>query len=159
MRRKTPGTPDADHRVLLVCRLLNEAGVNYLIAGGVAANLHGTFRSTKDVDLLIPKNEENTEKLLEALGELPYGIAKELDAKHVTARPFTIIGDSPRVDLLTVAWNVTYEKAKARKRTKKILGVRIPYLSLADLIQSKQTGRHQDLADLEILKKRVRKKK
>jgi hypothetical protein len=117
----------------------------------VAANLHGSLRSTKDIDILVPKEKRNTDQLLAALSELPYGIARELDADDILKKPITIVGDDPRVDILLVAWKVTYEKARLKRRVRNILGVRVPYLSLADLILSKQTGRAQDQADLEVL--------
>jgi hypothetical protein len=132
--------------------VLNRRRVQYLIAGGVAANLHGSVRATKDVDLLVPKSLENTERLLAALAELPYGIAKELDAATVAAKPFTIVGDDPRVDILTTAGKVTFETAHGRHMTRRIEAVRVPYLSLEDLIRSKQTGRPQDAADIEVLR-------
>ena len=62
MPRRTPGS---DNRVLLVCRLLNRRRARYLITGGVAANLHGSVRATKDVNLLIPKDAANARRLLE----------------------------------------------------------------------------------------------
>lgn len=148
MPRRTPGS---DNRVLLVCRLLNRRRARYLVTGGVAANLHGSVRATKDVDLLIPKDLANAKRVLEALGELPLGISRELDAEHVATRPFTIIGDMPRVDLLTVACTVTFEKAWPNRVVRRIAGIRVPYLSLADLIRSKRTGRPSDLADIEVL--------
>ena len=151
MARRTPGT---DNRVLRVCRLLNRHRVRYVIAGGVAANLHGTPRATKDVDVLVPPDPKNMARLLEALAELPYRIAAELDAHEIARKPITIIGDDPRVDVLTVAWRVTFEKAYPRRIVRRIGGVRVPYLSLQDLVQSKQTGRAQDVADLERLGKR-----
>ena len=40
-------TPGTDNRVLQVCQLLNEHGVRYILAGGVAANLHGSVRDTR----------------------------------------------------------------------------------------------------------------
>ena len=64
MPKTTPGT---DNRVLLVCRLLNRHRVRYVLAGGVAANLHGSVRATKDVDVLVPKDPDNTTRLLEFL--------------------------------------------------------------------------------------------
>jgi len=136
----------------MVCRLLNRRRVRYVLAGGVAANLHGSVRATKDVDLLVPKDKANTERLLEALAELPYGIARELDPDEVFARPITIVGDDPRVDILTVAWDVTFGRAQRGKVVRRIAGVRIPYLGLRDLLRSKRTGRARDLADIEALK-------
>lgn len=149
MRKRIPGT---DNRVLRVCRLLNQHRVRYLIAGGVAANLHGSVRATKDVDLLVPKDVKNTARLLDALAHLPYALAKELDAEAVTAKPFTIIGDDPRVDILTVAATVRFDDAYPRRITRRIGGVTVHYLNRDDLIRSKQTGRAQDVADIERLR-------
>jgi hypothetical protein len=137
--------------VLRVCRLLNRRRVRYLIAGGVAGNLHGSVRATNDVDLLIPRDARNAAKLLAALAELPYGLARDLDAETVAARPITIIGDDPRVDVLTVAATVTFDDAYPRRVVRRIAGVRVPYLNLADLLRSKRTGRPQDIADIQQL--------
>jgi hypothetical protein len=50
---------------------LNAHRVRHLVAGGVAANLHGSVRATKDVDVLVPVDRANMERLLDALAELP----------------------------------------------------------------------------------------
>jgi len=151
--KRIPGT---DNRVLRVCRLLNRHRVRYLVAGGVAANLHGSVRATKDVDLLVPRDARNMSRLLDALAGLPYGIAKELDAEAMAAKPFTIIGDDPRVDVLTVAATVKFDHAYPRRVTRRIGGVTVPYLNRDDLIRSKQTGRPQDIADIEQLRASVK---
>ena len=148
MRRPTPGT---DNRVLLVCRLLNRHRARYVLAGGVAANLHGSVRATKDVDILVPADAANMARVLAALSELPYGIARELDAEEIARNPITIVGDDPRVDVLTVAWTVTFDRAWKKRLVRRILGTRVPYLGRDDLIASKQTGRARDQADLEQL--------
>lgn len=148
MTKKTPGT---DNRVLRLCQLLNQHRVRYLIAGGVSANLHGSVRATKDVDILVPKARANMERLLRALSALPYGVAKELDANDLVDKPITIVGDDPRVDVLTVAWNLTFETAWVNRVVRRIEGVRVPYLGLADLKRSKRTGRPQDEADIDLL--------
>lgn len=149
MPRRTPGS---DNRALLVCRLLNRRRARYLIAGGIAANLHGSVRATRDVDLLIPRNLQNAQRVLAALGELPLGISREIDAAEVVAKPFTIIGDMPRVDLLTIASTVKFEQAWPNRVVRRIEGTRVPYLGLADLIRSKRTGRAADAADIEVLR-------
>lgn len=147
--RRTPGT---DNRVLRVCSLLNGRRVKYLLAGGVAANLHGAVRATKDVDILVPADRANMQRLLDALKELPWRVASELDASDLVTRPITIIGDDPRVDVLTVAWTVRFGDAWPNRRTRVIEGIRVPFLSIDDLRRSKQTGRPSDLADLEALR-------
>lgn len=149
MSSATPGT---GNRVIRVCRLLNARRARYLLAGGVAANLHGSVRATKDIDILIPRDVANADRVLAALANLTWGIARELEAEQVVGKPFTIVGDDPRVDLLTVAASVTFETAWPRRLVRRIEGVRVPYLSLADLIRSKQTGRPSDQADLEVLR-------
>ena len=153
MPRPVRGT---DNRVLRVCRLLNRRRVRYLIAGGVAANLHGSVRATRDVDILVPRDLRNTERLLLALSELPYGLARELDPEEVLGNPVTIVGDDPRVDILTVAWSVTFDGAYPNRTVRRIQGVLVPYLSLPDLIASKQTGRATDEADLQALTDRAK---
>ena len=102
-------------------------------------------------DLLIPKDVANAERILSALGELPLGIGRELDASQVATRPFTIIGDMPRVNLLNIACAVTFDQAWPNRVVRRIHGVRVPYLGLADLIRSKRTGRASDRADIEVL--------
>lgn len=92
------------------------------------------------------------ERLLAALSELPFGVATELDLDQVMKKPITIVGDDPRVDILTVAWVVTFEDAFRSRIVRRIDGVRVPYLALRDLLRSKRTGRAQDLADIEVLK-------
>ena len=148
MPRRTPGT---DNRVVRLCRLLNRHRVRYLLAGGVAANLHGSVRATRDVDILVPRDAANMTRLVRALSELPYGVAAELDPEELLRKPVTIVGDDPRVDVLTVAWTVTFDAAYPKRLVRRVDGVRLPYLSRADLIKSKRTGRPSDQADIDIL--------
>lgn len=57
-----------------IVRALNDAGVRYLVAGGLAVNAHGYLRFTKDVDFvvqLVPDNIEHTFAALAALGYRP----------------------------------------------------------------------------------------
>lgn len=140
-------------RLATVCRLLNAAGVHYVVVGGFALALHGVVRATKDVDILIEPTLENARRALAALANLTWGIARELDPADVVAKPLTIIGDDPRVDLLTLAWSVRYADAAPSALTVQIDGVEVPFADLDMLIRSKQTGRLQDQADVEALER------
>ena len=140
-------------RLALVCRLLNEAGVRYVIVGGFALALHGAVRATKDVDVLIEPSLENARRALDALGGLTFGLAREIAPEDVLSKPVTIIGDDPRVDLLTRAWNTQYADAAPGRLTAHVDGVEVPYADLETLIRSKQTGRLQDQADVEQLQR------
>jgi hypothetical protein len=140
-----------ESRLVSVCRLLNAAGVRYVVVGGFALALHGVVRATKDVDVLIEPTLENVRRALRALEGLTFGIARELDPAEVLAKPITIVGDDPRVDLLTLAWSVRYADAAPRMLTARLDDVDVPYADLDTLIRTKQTGRLQDMADAEAL--------
>ena len=142
---------ESGSRLGTVCALLNAAEARYVIVGGFAVALHGVIRATKDVDVLIEASADNAARVLEGLQGLRWGIAAELDPVAVASRPITIIGDDPRVDLLTIAWSVRYADVVPTMLRTEIDGVEVPYLDLASLIRSKQTGRLQDQADVEQL--------
>lgn len=55
-----------------IVRALNEAGVRYLIVGGLAVNAHGYLRFTKDIDLVIQLIPDNITRALDALKTLGY---------------------------------------------------------------------------------------
>ena len=138
-------------RVTRVCAALNRGKVRYLVIGGVACILHGYARATDDVDILIERTAANATRVLKVLGGLGYGFARERTAAELLKRPITVIGDDPRVDVFTVAWTVKYEQAAPRAATVDVDGVKIPLISIDDLIETKRTGRLQDAADIEAL--------
>lgn len=51
---------------------LNQAKVRYLVAGGVAVNLHGLPRATPDIDLVIDLSEKNIEAFWQTITLLDY---------------------------------------------------------------------------------------
>jgi hypothetical protein len=134
-----------------VCWRLNAEGANYLLVGARALQLWGSARATRDIDILIEPTEANAQRVLDALATTGYGFAREWAAAEVARKFVTIIGDSPRVDILTLAWSVRYRDAVRMSERFEVEGVEIPTLSLDDLIASKRTGRPQDTADLVIL--------
>ncbi len=140
-------------RIARVCGLLNRAGVRYVLIGGAAANLHGVVRATKDIDVLIEADVENAARALKALEGLTFGIARELIPEEVARAHFTIIGDTPRVDLLTDAWSVRFEEAAVSSSVVDVEGVPVPLAAIDVLIKTKGAGRLQDLADIERLER------
>ena len=134
-----------------MCARLNEFGVKYLVIGGIACVLHGYVRATTDVDILIERSTDNAERLLEALSGLGWGFAREWRAEEILARPITVIGDDPQVDIFTVAWSVKYDQAISRSSIVNVEGVDIPLIGIDDLIATKQTARPLDAADVEAL--------
>lgn len=134
-----------------VCEALNTTGAKYLVIGGVACILHGHVRATTDVDILIDRNLANAQAVLAALATVGYGFAREWSPAEILAKPVTIIGDDPAVDIFTVAWSVKYAGAVTRSMVVDVEGIAIPVVGIEDLIASKRTGRLQDAADIEVL--------
>lgn len=58
---------DAFDDALRVIASLAEAGVEYVVIGGVAMNLHGLARATEDLDVFIRPDPANVERLRAAL--------------------------------------------------------------------------------------------
>ena len=135
-----------------VCSMLNEHEARYVLVGAYALQLWGSARATRDIDILIERSVENAGRVVDALEKVGLGLANEWLAREVANKAVTIIGDVPRVDVLTVAWSVHYAEAFPDARVFEVEGVPIPTASIDHLIASKQTGRLQDAADVEVLK-------
>jgi hypothetical protein len=138
-------------RLARVCSALNGQRAKYLLVGASAMQLWGTSRATRDVDILIEPTISNARRVLRALSGLGFGFARELLAEEIIKRPVTVIGDMPNIDILTVAWAVRYAQAQPDATVFELEGVKIPTASIEHLIASKQTGRLQDAADIEVL--------
>lgn len=139
--------------LLLVCSLLNKHDVRYLVAGGHACILHGLVRTTEDVDILIQDDEENFRRVIAGLSEMSDGAARELTVDDLRDNVVVKVADEVEVDISKSAWKVSYADAMADAESVEIDGVRIPFLSLKQLILSKETYREVDLGDLIRLRK------
>ena len=137
--------------LLRVCGLLNAAGANYLVAGAYAMILNSVIRATEDVDILIEDSRENFQRVIDGLSTLADGAARELTPDDFVENVVVKIADEVEVDVSTSAWTVTYAEAVKNAQVAVIDNVRIPYLSLEDLIRSKLTSRDQDRVDVERL--------
>ena len=58
-----------------VVKALNDAGVRYIIVGGVAVNAHGFVRMTRDLDLVLQLERDNIILGLHTLMEAGYQMA------------------------------------------------------------------------------------
>ena len=55
---------------LKLVRAFRREGVDYVLVGGVAVNLHGIVRATEDIDFFLKPDPENVERLKAALRSL-----------------------------------------------------------------------------------------
>ena len=148
---------DLKQELLGVVAALNRAAVPYALCGGMAVVLHGYPRLTRDIDLLIRKQDlEAAESALAAYGfsipggRIPFdrGRPYEREVFRISKR----IGD----DLLTVDLLLLpdfLEDVWARRETYELDEVGVTVVAVDGLITMKKiAGRHQDLSDIEHLK-------
>ena len=132
---------------------LNSAAVRYLVVGGYAVNFHGHHRNTKDLDVWLARDPENAKRVSEALQAFGFAARSVPPAKFLRARYIHTFGRAPfRVDLLLGPAGIEFDPCYERRVEIVLDGIRVPFISLADLRTNKQaSGRLQDLADLENL--------
>ena len=152
-----------------VLRALQDADVRFLVVGAVAMNLHGVPRMTADLDLLADLSPPNLSGLIRALEELGYKPRLPVPAEALldaeqrrewvaqrNLRAFTFIHPLrplQEVDLLLES-PVSFEEADSSKKVLAAARLRIPVISLDNLIAMKRAaGRAQDAADVEALEK------
>jgi predicted nucleotidyltransferase len=140
--------------------IFNEENVQYLVVGGFATILHGYTRVTKDIDLLVWPNKENAIRVIKALenfGAPMINISAEDFEKEGTVFQ---IGVAPiRIDIITQIVEINFEEAYQNAQIIEINGLKIPLISIPDLIRNKKAaGRGQDLVDVEHLEVILKKK-
>ena len=134
-------------------KCLNKAGVDYIMVGGWAVNLHGYVRATIDLDIWILANSDNALKVYAALGEFGVPLGDVRPEDFATDGTIFQIGVAPcRIDVINKIDGVRYADASPRAIQKVIDGVPLRVISREDLIVNKRSsGRTKDLADAEIL--------
>lgn len=120
--------------------------------GGLAVNVYGLPRSTKDMDLFIEHEIGNCENLLCALEEVKLGTVSLTDAKKIFENEITIFDDVIRIDVLTQVKGLEFLPAWDARNEIHIDDVLIPFVSFEHLIQSKKAvGRKHDMEDVRYL--------
>jgi hypothetical protein len=143
------GSPDFP----TLCGHLNRHGVEYLVIGGWAAIIHGLPRTTLDVDIFIRPTEANAGRVIAALSEIGFGIARDLTTDEILGRSVLPFADQLRVDIFTRPWGLgDYDACAARAVRVEFEGVAIPVVHFDDLLASKATDRPQDRADADALR-------
>lgn len=152
--------PEFDPRQML--RRLTEAGVDFVVIGGVAVMLSGYGRATRDLDIVFATDDANLRALggvLTALEARLRGVAEEVP---FLADAQTLAG----VELLTLETSLgwldvhrsvpgmrSYEALRRRAERVDLAGTAVLVASLDDLIAMKDAaGRPIDLIDVEALK-------
>ncbi len=128
--------------VKAIARYLEEAGVEYSLAGGYALGAHGFNRFTEDVDVLVDPSAENSRRWVAALSRLPDAAAAELASEDDVFRDdkrYAIrINDEFTVDVMPAIAGHTWAEMKPHVITLMIDDVPVRVLDLPGLLKTKQ---------------------
>ena len=153
-----------------VFRALNEAGVRYLVVGGLAVNFHGVRGVTQDIDLFGEMTPANIKKLASTLTTLGYhprapvraelladpAVRKRWMDEKKNLKAFSFYHPKrpdQEVDILLDA-PMDFEKAEEACEIREADDLKIPLVSVRDLIEMKEAvARSTDLWDIKMLRK------
>jgi Nucleotidyl transferase AbiEii toxin, Type IV TA system len=151
--------PEFRPRSLL--RSLTEAGVDFVVIGGVAVIMQASPRLTKDLDICYDPGHENLERLAAVLIKLEArlrGVDEDLpfvpDARTLRrTQILTLTTVDGGMDLLVDPDGApSYAALRRRASWVEFEGISVRVASVDDLIAMKRAaGRPQDLVDLEAL--------
>lgn len=148
-----------------IVRALNDAGVRYLIVGGLAVVAHGYVRLTVDVDLILDFREENLRRGVVALKGLgycpraPVAFEEFIDpanrSRWIVEKGLTVFSlfssKEPKTEVdLFVEPPFDFDKAHAAASRQDVAsGLIATFVGFDDLIAlKKKAGRPQDLEDI-----------
>lgn len=151
-----------DYKELI--RVLVRHQIKFVIIGGVAAIVHGSARSTFDLDVVYSRDKKNIKRLVKALKpyspylrEAPAGLPFLFNLETVLkGLSFTLTTNLGNLDLLgEVMGGGTYEDLLPRSEEIEVFGVKCLCVSLEQLIHIKRAaGRPRDfeaIAELEAI--------
>ena len=147
---------------------LNRVKIKYLVAGGVAVNLHGMNRFTVDLDLIVHLEKTNDLKFLKAMTALGYVAKVPVRLEEFADEGkreswilekgmivFSFVNPNNPMELIDVFVRepLPFGRIYGRKKVVTAFGTRIPILGIKDLITLKQrAGRPKDLYDISLLR-------
>lgn len=153
-----------------IASALNEAGVRYLIVGGLAVAAHGYGRATFDVDLVIQLQPDNIRRGMEALISLGYRALAPVpatdfadsairqgwirDKRMVVFQLHSDQHPETRIDLFVAEpfdFDLEYDRALSGTL---LPGLQIRFVRLETLLRMKEVAdREKDREDVRQLKK------
>jgi len=152
LSRKVRSMMPDDLRELL--RAFNDHAVKYLIVGGYAFGVHAEPRATKDLDIFIRSDAENSKAVFRALAQYGAPLGDLTVANFMDGSTFQIGQPPARIDILQQIDGITFDEAWTNRIEGVIDGqIQAAVLSRDDLIQNKlAAGREQDILDVKKLR-------
>ncbi|MBV9483556.1 MAG: hypothetical protein JO249_22815 [Acidobacteria bacterium] len=135
-------------------RALNDHAVRFLVVGGYAFGVHAEPRATKDLDVFIRADEENSKAVFRALAQYGAPLLDLNPSDFMDGTTFQIGQPPARVDILQHIDGVTFDEAWENRVEGFVDGeIRAALISRDDLIRNKlATGREQDILDVKKLR-------
>jgi hypothetical protein len=135
---------------------LNARQVEFVLVGAHALAAHGYVRATEDLDIWVRPSPENAKRVMECLRAFGAPLHDLTEKDLSTPGVVFQIGVEPiRIDVLTAIDGVGFDEAWLDRLSLKFLDQPVSVLSKNHLIKNKlATGRTQDLADVEALKRK-----
>jgi uncharacterized nucleotidyltransferase DUF6036 len=134
----------------------NARQVEFILVGAHALAAHGHVRATQDLDVWVRPSPENAKRVIQALRTFGAPLHDLTEKDLSTPGVVFQIGVEPiRIDILTAIDGVGFDEAWGDRLVLKFLDQPVSVLSKNHLIKNKlTTGRTQDLADVEALKRK-----
>lgn len=135
-------------------RAFNDHAVKYIIVGGYAFGVHAEPRATKDLDIFIRADEENSKAVFRALAQYGAALDGMSPADFMDGSTFQIGQPPARIDILQRIDGVTFDEAWKNRIEGHIDDeIRTSVISREDLIRNKLAcGREQDILDAKKLR-------
>lgn len=146
-----------DETLLNFWKSLNHFGVRYIMVGGVAVNLHGYSRTTKDIDIWIKDTKENRSQLGLAFAQFGYDEINLADFQFVPGWTDFYIGSGIRLDILIEMVGLegfSFDECLDIASIASIENIPVPFLQINQLIANKKVvNRPKDQIDVLELEK------
>jgi hypothetical protein len=135
-------------------RAFNAHAVKYLVVGGYAYGVHAEPRATKDLDLFIRSDEENSKAVFRALAQYGAPLDGLTPADFTDGTVFQIGQPPARIDILQKIDGISFDEAWENRIEGIVDGnTTTVVISKGDLIRNKlASGREQDLLDVKKLR-------
>ena len=152
-----------DENLLEFWQLLNHFNVQYIMVGGVAVNLHGYSRTTKDIDIWINDTKENRKNLGLAFAKFGYDEINLEDFQFIPGWTDFFIGTGIRLDVLIEMKGLesySFEESFQIASIASIENIEVPFLQINQLIANKKAvNRSKDQIDVMELENIIRVRK
>ena len=134
-------------------RAFNDQKVKYLIVSGYAFGVHAEPRATKDLDIFIRSDEENSKAVFRALAQYGAPLPDLTPSDFMDGTSFQIGQPPARIDILQQIDGVNFDEAWENRVEGLVDGqIKAAVISRGDLIKNKlATGREQDALDVKKL--------